>query len=77
MVYIMILKLWQESESPRVLVETTDQSLLPEFLIYIFSKCYCYSVTKLYLTLCDPMDYSMPAFPILHYFPEFAQIHVH
>ena len=27
--------------------------------------------------LCDPMDYSTPGFPILHYFPEFAQSHVH
>ena len=29
------------------------------------------------LTLCDPMDCSMPGFPVLHYLPEFAQIHVH
>ena len=28
------------------------------------------------LTLCDPMDYSTPGFPI-HYFLEFAQTHVH
>ena len=28
------------------------------------------------LWLCDPMDYSMPGFPALHYLPEFAQIHV-
>ena len=26
--------------------------------------------------LCDPMDYSTPGFPILHYLPEFAQTHV-
>ena len=29
------------------------------------------------LTLFDPMDYSMPGFPVLHYLPEFAQTHVH
>ena len=29
------------------------------------------------LWLCDPMDYSMPGFPALHYLPKFAQIHVH
>ena len=23
-------------------------------------------------TLCDPMDYSMPGFPVLHHLPEFA-----
>ena len=36
----------------------------------------CFSVIKLCLTLWDSMDYSMPAFPILHYFPEFPQIQV-
>ena len=36
----------------------------------------CYSA-KSCPTLYDPMDYSMPDFPILHYLPEFAQIHVH
>ena len=27
--------------------------------------------------LCDCLDYSMPGSPVLHYFLEFAQIHVH
>jgi len=36
-----------------------------------------YSVTKLCPTLCDPMDYSMPGFPVLHHLPEFAQTNVH
>ena len=27
-------------------------------------------------SFCDPMDFSTPGFPILHYLPEFAQIHV-
>ena len=35
--------------------------------------CDCYSVTKLCPTLWDPMDYSMPGFPVLHYLLEFAQ----
>ena len=25
----------------------------------------------------DPLDYSMPGFPFLHYLPEFTQTHVH
>ena len=29
------------------------------------------------LTLCDPMDCSMPLFRVLCYFPEFVQIHVY
>ena len=27
-------------------------------------------------TLCDPMDYSTPGFPVLHHLPELAQTHV-
>ena len=37
----------------------------------------CCSGSKLCLTFCDPMDCSMPGFPVLHYLLEFAQIHVH
>ena len=29
------------------------------------------------LTVCDPVGCSMPGLSILHYFPEFAQTHVH
>ena len=28
-------------------------------------------------TVWDPMDYSTPGFPVLHYVPEFVQTHVH
>ena len=28
-------------------------------------------------TLCDPVDCSMPGFPVLHHLPELAQTHVH
>ena len=38
---------------------------------------YCCSVSQSCLTLCDPMDYSTPGFPVLHYLQEFAQTHVH
>ena len=38
--------------------------------------CHC-SVAKLCPTLCDPMNYSTPGFPLLYYLPEFAQTHVH
>ena len=32
----------------------------------------CCSVAKQCPPLHDPMDFSMPGFPVLHYFPEFA-----
>ena len=35
------------------------------------------SVTQLCLTLCDPMDYSTPGFPVHHQLLEPAQTHVH
>ena len=37
----------------------------------------CCSVSLLCLTLCDPMDYSTPSFPVLLCLLQFAQIHVH
>ena len=35
------------------------------------------SVTQSCLTLCNPMDYSMPGFPVYPQLPELAQTHVH
>ena len=43
--------------------------------IMLFISCCC-PVAQLCPTLCDPMDCSMPAFPV-HHFLEFAQTHVH
>ena len=40
-------------------------------------RCHPFSVAKLCPTLCDPVDCSMPGFPVLHQFPELAQTHVH
>ena len=43
------------------------------------SRCCCVgiqlsSVAQLYPTVCDPMDCSMPGFPVHHQLPELAQI---
>ena len=37
----------------------------------------CCSVTQPCPTLCNPIDCSTPGFPVLHYLPELAQIHIH
>ena len=37
----------------------------PTILHSLPNKHYCHSVTKSCLTLCDPMDYSIPGFPFL------------
>ena len=42
--------------------------LLSSFVIVVAQLC---------PTLCDPMDYSTPGFPVLHHLPGFAQVHVH
>ena len=35
------------------------------------------SVTQLCLTLCDPMNHSMPGLPVHYQLPEFTQTHAH
>ena len=55
-----------------------DKALL-NFLKQNTFKMYicCCSMAKSCPTLCDPMDCSTPGSYVLHYLPEFAQIHVH
>ena len=40
-------------------------------------KMSCCSVAKSCSTLCNPMDCSVPGFPLLYYHPEFAGNHIH
>ena len=47
------------------------------FWLTMYLWFHCCSVAKSCLTLCDPMDCSMPCFPVLCYLPELAQTHVH
>ena len=48
------------------------QELVWSYLEHQFS-----SVAQSHSTLCNPMDCSMPGFPVHHQLPELAQIHVH
>ena len=43
----------------------------------VFGRIAVVQVSKSCPPLCDPMDYSIPGFPVLHYLLEFAQTHVH
>ena len=54
-----------------------DDPRLPCVLKLVSKHCYCCLVVKSCLTLCYPMDCSMPGSPVLHYLSEFAQTHVH
>ena len=40
-------------------------------------SCCCCLVTQSPMTLCDPMDCSMPGLPVHHQLPELTQTHVH
>ena len=46
------------------------------FVLQCVCVCVC-SVTRSCPTLCNPMECSIPVFPVLLYLVEFAQIHVH
>ena len=48
-----------------------------KFLVHILLKPSCCSITKSCLTLCNSVNYSTTSFSVLHYLPEFAQIHGH
>ena len=56
---------------------------LPLFLLITKLHCQktsilcCCSVTQSCPALCDPMNYSTPGFPVIHYLPELAQTHVY
>ena len=46
-------------------------------IYWTFVLICCCSVVQLCPTLCNPIDCSTPGFPVPHYLPEFAQVHVH
>ena len=46
-------------------------------VVHQFSSVQFSPVTQSCLTLCDPMNLSMPGLPVHHQLPEFTQTHVH
>ena len=59
-----------------LLAQPSDITLVMQLCFTFCCWCCCCSVAKSCPTLCNPMDCSVPAFPVLHHLPEFAQIHV-
>ena len=51
--------------------------VLHKGLIYILLRYRCCSAAQSCQTLCEPMDCSMPGFPVHPQLPEFTQTHVH
>ena len=58
-------------------VPCTFPDLLWRLEFIITASFCCCSVTKSCLTLCDPVDYSMPGSLVLHFILEFARIRAH
>ena len=57
--------------------ETTFHEEEHRLALWALVECCCFSVAKSCLTFCNPMDCSMPGFPVLHYLLELAQTHFH
>ena len=64
----------QKQITPSLFMETEFSTLL---FCFIFFPCCCGSFAQSCPALLGPMDCNMPGFPILHYFPKFAQTHVY
>ena len=60
-----------------MLTITNDQGSANQNHNEISSAVQFSSVAQSCPTLCDPMNRSTPGFIVVHYLPEFAQIHVH
>ena len=45
--------------------------------LHVYLHICCCSVSQACLTLCNPIDCSMPGLPVHHQLPEFTQTHVH
>ena len=68
--------LWVYSIYSSVYMVIPNSYFIPLPLCFLTTISSVSSVTQSYLTLCDPMDCSMPGFPAHHQLPEFAQTHV-
>ena len=55
----------------------TRMSTLATFIQHCLESLQFSSVTQSCLTLCNPMNCSMPGLPVHHQLPEFTQTHMH
>ena len=64
------------SKMPSSSIHAVTNVRIPFFSWLSNFCCYC-SVAESCPTLCNPMNCSLLGFPVLHYLPDFAQIHIH
>ena len=69
----IIARTWKQPRCP-----SADEWIRKLWYIYTMEYSVQFSsVAQLYLTLCNPMNCSMPGLPVHHQLPEFTQTHVH
>ena len=69
----IIARTWKQPRCP-----SADEWIRKLWYIYTMEYSVQFSsVTQSCLTLCDPMNRSMPGLPVHHQLPEFTQTHVH
>ena len=69
---------WQQVSGTQRCWSNGSHAVIGENLFSLsYYTCCCFLVSKSCLTLGNPMNCSMPGFPVLHYSPEFAQTHIH
>ena len=72
-----VINLWKKIRCCRRLTPSYGHLNLKAPLCWgQLNHCYC-SVTQSWPTLWDPVDCSVPGFPVFHHLLEFAQLHVH
>ena len=60
------------------MLKTDSTNIFPKYLCLISIEAYATSVQSLnHVRVCDPIDCSMPGFPVHHQLPELSQTHVH
>ena len=58
-------------------IGSTESWTTREVPSFTFDLSHHHSVAQSCSTLCNPMDSSIPGFPVLHHFKELAQMHIH
>ena len=69
----IVARTWKQPKCP-----SADEWIRKQWYIYTMEYAVQFSsVAQSCLTLCDPMNHSMPGLPVHHQLPEFTQTHAH
>ena len=80
LLYLLMFIAWMTDRDCCSSVDWTSQRLkcgILHLLIFSAGKSQFSSVSQSCSTLCNPMDWTIPGFPVHHQLPKLAQTHVH